>query len=715
MKSFQTKPVVFRGRFANKLVVGVDSETTRIASNVFSKNNKSRIAQPLWPDLVVGSWALGNTMNAAAREEFLEILQRLANRPDTVFVFHNFAFDYNVIAKADADLGAAFRKLVNRGRVIDTKDREVLIKIAEGRDTYNNRYLNAGTGLAVLAHKRCGIKLDKDETVRCGFDQYVDAPLEKIPTKFLEYAATDAYATLAVAAAQEPHMERLHARGEASTYPVFPDARERFGLLGERVQAKGALALAWLEHHPVRVDLAEVERQRRAIWAEYQDLEERMISYGWARRTPKTKQFKMSFKAIREVLAAYAKDHGLTPPLSDTGLLTLEYDYWRGALPRVKEVDPADERLEARLQRWLQLQKLRKMISTYLDAYGSATCHYPNYWNLGCRTTRTSSNKPNIQNVPKRNRSLRSMFVPRPGYKLWEIDYCAAELVALAQVHVSMYGASVLADDINAGRDPHIETARRIAPEEWEAADATERKRLRQLAKALNFGFPGGLGAKTFTVYAKRGFGLDLTLEEARQIRKDFLKVNPQLASYLADNSDAAVLLERAAGNLRMAVADLLEHLRVPGRNDGNPHLGVACARLRNWSRGDTAYHIPTPPGFRPQFDLFRATTTGIFGFARGRASYTEQHNTPFQSIVAAALKLGLWGLFCEHQTADDAWAPICQVHDSVLLEVREGEESRVPLLAELFRQGLTALTPDVKAAVEVDGPKSNWGAKIET
>lgn len=57
----------------------------------------------------------------------------------------------------------------------------------------------------------------------------------------------------------------------------------------------------------------------------------------------------------------------------------------------------------------------------------------PNYKIHGTVTSRLSCEKPNLQQIPRTsdkpwNGSLKSAFVPRPGYKLWEADYSNLEL-----------------------------------------------------------------------------------------------------------------------------------------------------------------------------------------------------------------------------------------------------------------------------------------------
>jgi len=53
----------------------------------------------------------------------------------------------------------------------------------------------------------------------------------------------------------------------------------------------------------------------------------------------------------------------------------------------------------------------------------------------------------------------------------------------------------------------------------------------RQMAKAANFGFPGGMGAKTFQQYA-RGFGFNLSFNDCQLLREKWFQSFPEMKDY---------------------------------------------------------------------------------------------------------------------------------------------------------------------------------------
>lgn len=97
-------------------------------------------------------------------------------------------------------------------------------------------------------------------------------------------------------------------------------------------------------------------------------------------------------------------------------------------------------------------------------------------------------------------------------------DWSAAELVALAQVQIDLFGRSALGDMLREGRDPHGEFAASMLgiPVEQFDKRIPEHKNARQAAKPWNFGKPGGMGQKRFIAFALSDYGVVLTPEEER-------------------------------------------------------------------------------------------------------------------------------------------------------------------------------------------------------
>ena len=150
-----------------------------------------------------------------------------------------------------------------------------------------------------------------------------------------------------------------------------------------------------------------------------------------------------------------------------------------------------------------ELTKLR----TFVDKLTEPEIH-PRY-RVCVRTGRTSCSSPNIQQLP-RGSHVREVIIPRPGHLLFAIDYSSLELRTLATVCYERYGFSSLGDVLKQGVDPHSHTAAMFAGMTLDDfLKLPNAKQLRQQAKAINFGIPGGLGAAALRElcqeYVRRG------------------------------------------------------------------------------------------------------------------------------------------------------------------------------------------------------------------
>ena len=143
-------------------------------------------------------------------------------------------------------------------------------------------------------------------------------------------------------------------------------------------------------------------------------------------------------------------------------------------------------------------------------------------FNITANTGRTTCKNPNIQQVPQES-TLRNVITCPKGRKFIEVDMSQAELRV----------ASIFSEDENmihayqSGSDLHQKTMELIKGGK-KPKDAQEAKRWRTEAKSANFGLLYGMSAKTYQEYAK-GYGMNITLEEAEDIRDDFFDSYPKL------------------------------------------------------------------------------------------------------------------------------------------------------------------------------------------
>jgi DNA polymerase I-like protein with 3'-5' exonuclease and polymerase domains len=156
------------------------------------------------------------------------------------------------------------------------------------------------------------------------------------------------------------------------------------------------------------------------------------------------------------------------------------------------------------------------------------------YANFNLHTTvtgRTSCNGPNLQQIP-RNKKLKTLFQSTdPDWELVQLDYSQMELRTAAIVA----GVKAMKDAYTKGEDLHTNMAALVAGKPKEEVTKPERTR----AKAANFGYLYGMQPATFVQYAKIGYGVDMSLEEATRIRNSFFEANYELHKYYKDTQDA--------------------------------------------------------------------------------------------------------------------------------------------------------------------------------
>lgn len=147
------------------------------------------------------------------------------------------------------------------------------------------------------------------------------------------------------------------------------------------------------------------------------------------------------------------------------------------------------------------------------------------------RTGRTSCQEPNLQQVP-RDKALRSLFNAPPGYVLFECDYSQLEL----RVACHYANERAMMDIYHNNGDIHTRTAQSITGK----TEVTKEERGK--AKAVNFGFLYGMSAKGFVNYAKTGYGVMVSEQEATEIRARFFQTYKDLQPWHAQQKRLCAL-----------------------------------------------------------------------------------------------------------------------------------------------------------------------------
>jgi len=141
----------------------------------------------------------------------------------------------------------------------------------------------------------------------------------------------------------------------------------------------------------------------------------------------------------------------------------------------------------------LQIRKLLKIKDTYLEAFIKEQYNgylHPSYNLNNVRTYRSSSEGPNFQNIPKRDKEAmkvcRRAILPRPGHQLVEVDFASLEVHIGACYHQDPVMVRYLQDKDS---DMHADMAKQIFILDELDKSIPAYKTLRQAAKN-GFVFP---------------------------------------------------------------------------------------------------------------------------------------------------------------------------------------------------------------------------------
>lgn len=517
---------------------------------------------------------------------------------DRVLVGHNVAFDWAVICAKWPDLLPAVFAKYARGQITDTMIREKLIDIASsGRK--KSRY-----SLAALCEKHLDRTLEKD-AFRLGYGKLHGVPLDQWEEGAKLYAIEDARTTLEVWRAQEARAEVL-----ADQYR----------------QTRGAWWLHLISCWGIKTDPVAVAELEAVLRDKYNELESGLIAAGLV-RTNGTRDMKA---AARRMLSAVKN-----PQLTGTGKPKIDRDSCE------MSGDPV-------LIDYARISAIKKRLSTDVPLLQRGLIQ--TRFNTLLETGRTSSS-PNIQNLP-RSGGVRECFVPRPGCVFAAADYGAFELRTVAQAMIKIGIPSKLAEALNKGFDPHLEVARQVVGCTYEqaaerlAAGDEKIGNARQVGKVANFGFPGGLGLARFCDFARSGYGVTITEEEARNLKQKWITAWPEFRHYFEWVST---------------------------------QCGTGKAKMK-----------------QVFVDRYR-----------GGCSYTEACNTMFQGLAADAAKHA--GFLVSRACYADPASPLYGarivnfVHDELIVEVRDDETAAdaAEELARLMVEGAAKFLPDVPPIAE--------------
>jgi len=636
------------------------------------------------PPIVLATVSDG-TRHAVLRPD--QLPEFIRQHSDVLLVGHNIAFDYWVVWKEihrwmGVGLWEQWERLPDAGLMDDTMLLDFLVRIADPNAAATDGMRNLDQVARLV-----GMGADKQSPYRLRFHELLGQDWSKADQGFFQYAVEDTHVTWHV----YQHL-REKAAALAHRAGISAEQYDRHGPLTSRLQTRASIVMAQIGRNGMGIDQSKVDGVRDELRKKVDGLVGNLMRYdpplfSYYVRNPRTGERKvnrktqvpnLNYTSLRVHLKQAAEEVGYDVrdlPKTPKGETATRLDDWRRIAPDAPIV-----------QTWSELADTAKVLQFVAQVDGKGSVH-PGYRTC-VRTGRASCVQPNIMQMPK-ERWFRQMFVPRSGHKYVIVDYSAIELRTLAAVLLDLYKQSKLAEVLRTGICPHTYTASMVTGwsyEEVKAGVKAEKglpepgkySKARQAAKAINFGVPGGLGAKRLCAYARINYGVEMEEDQARSLRDSLVyDVYPELAQYLSydvfavlaqnmhcDRDELQWALER--GDITSWHVE--RTLRRGGKTDDGRDINLPT-QSHIWDVLEKHNQNPT---LLPAIWNWKGDTRGLCGETvktltgriRAGVDYGEARNTRFQGLAADGAKIALWRL---HQAG---FRIVGFIHDEIVVEV---------------------------------------------
>lgn len=630
-------------------VVAFDTETSLIRPALLA------------PEMACLTWQLeGQPARIASVADAQKEIESWLLCSTITLVGHNISFDMGVIAAAFPRLRAGIFKAFGEDRVTDTMVRARLLDVARGDYRFA---VDPKTGysrareytLEACAKRYAGMLLQKDGW-RLSYGEFLGLPLSEWPDRAREVQAAarprvaeleylmgtiqqDEAALKAWAKERDGLVEMINGDPERCTEYPLDDARATLAvylaqekhaafLADQFRQTRSEFALHLSSAWGIRTDEAGLDILERETRADYEEHEEELMQLGFIRSDKKrTRDTKLAKARMIQVCRAEGlvlrrtDGHGEPDTTKCKGVdgTPLPAGHDDCAEHVSLDADACEASGDEVLKKYAAISTLKKMLTNDIAGMRKGVM-YPLHTRYGfAETGRTTSSKPNIQNVSKRP-GMRECYVPRPGHVFVECDYPALEAYTWAQCCMTWLGRSKLAEALKSGTDPHLLMASNILGVTYAEAKArhkagdVEVADVRQLSKVANFGFPGGMGAETMLVSAKgqlkpevvERLGLDVA--RMAELKDQWMATWPEAAAYFARiKAMGPPYPERFSATIESVATKRFRGgcTYCAACNTGFQGLGADCAREAAWRIAVAQYVDERSPLFNTRTVAF--------------------------------------------------------------------------------------------------------------
>lgn len=567
--------------------------------------------------LVIGDKDSQIVFNFADLSDKIKVyILQLIQDSKILVVGHNLNFDVKFLYKATGVM------LTN---VYDTFLVEVLIDT----DPSHSRY----PSLELLVQKYCGIQLNK--SIR---ETFIGYDKKTFSQEQLQYACEDIYYLPTIKEALDAELVRQKqtkvADLENRLLPVVAHM-EYTGILVDVEKLKQLSDVAQASADEIRLQmleivkklsLPEVERMLESLPAEVQ-------------RRGKRAEDKTEF-LLQEI-------NFLSPKQSKVFLSILGLEVESTGQKVLESITSCPERPAEYIKLLLSYREYKKLVSTYgegliSEVHPVSKRIHSNFSQLGTRTGRFSSSKPNLQNIPRDSR-YREPFIAAEGNIIIDADYAQEEY----RLAGAICSEPAIIQAYLSGLDMHTQTAANV----FGVSVKEVTKEQRNHAKGYNFGILYGASANGLA------YALGCEKTEAKKIIDKFYSGYPVLAKFKTAFENKVI--ERGYSTTVLGRKRFFE-------------------RKFNFKSDEEAY-------------LYYRTLR------------KEGFNHLIQGTGADILKQALCNIYYNNPYGDDLKI-VGTVHDEILVEVKEGmlEQARDFVIEQMKKAEQTYLG-EIPAVVEVE------------
>ncbi len=579
----------------------------------------------------------------------------------SLIIAHNAVFECGVIVTHYPELSEAVFNALDNGLIYCTKINEALWNVQREK-----ALMKLTLADLVLHYFKKDISASKTaDAWRLRYSELEDVPISEWPREASQYAIDDSIWAY-----------KLHA--------IQKDIPQALAL-------KSAVYLNLMGAQGFAIEQSRVLLLEKEIWEYLTPRYDLLIEAGFCDRMPNGAPRK-KIKLLKEYVESLGVD--------------LQYTL-KGGTATSSEALAAylTQKDDNILKAFSELSKYEKILTSYISHLKGSEKIYSQY-STTKNTGRTSSSGSklfdsiNIQQIPRTveavSYDVRNCFIPRPGFKICSIDYSGLELCSAAHQLYNTLGYSYMREALNSGDKPtdmHSKLAARIKGISYEEfmLHKSDYKELRQKAKPINLGFPGGIGYDTMRhLMWKDGIKTRFQILETAKKKTDLyyfltnlsapdLRIKRTRKGEYALVQDELVMLKRSIFDLYPELEEFLKE------------------KHKSFLTGKMKY-------MKNEFDEWEEEPMymyDIYGFKRDWCTYTALCNGFLMQTPSAVGAQKAVNAICRKFYNEPDIIPQAFIHDEIVFEVADGRIDLVEQAANIMIEEMQTTLSSVRIAVE--------------